>query len=315
MTMTIIIILLLSLCIGLIIALNKKVQIDNKTKNLNEQLLQENQKLQSERQELLVDKEIVRKEIIVNEKERQKLDNYLNNLRNNINNTLNQNKEICDNAFKEYEKTLEQAYVTTELSFDKRVELLSSEMKSIQQDLDNLKEMRAAAHEALLKEQEVKDNKDNYRLIIPEAEKRDIKLLNSIKKELINERPVNMIIWQTYYSKRANELCSRILGTKTITGIYKITEISTEKCYIGQSKNIKERFREHMKCGLGIDTPNGNKLYQAMLNSSIEDFTFELIEQCNENDLDEKERYFIELYEAYDYGFNSNRGNKNSYKN
>ena len=44
--MTIIIILLLSLCIGLIIALSRKVQIDNKTKNLNEQLSQENKRLQ-----------------------------------------------------------------------------------------------------------------------------------------------------------------------------------------------------------------------------------------------------------------------------
>lgn len=313
--MAIIITFLFCICLILSFCLFKKHQIDKKTELKNKELVQTKNRLIKEVQELTLDKEVIRKEILVNENSRNHLNQELNNIRNNISETISQNKKISDSAFRDYEKTLEQAYVATELSFDKRVELLNSEMKSLQQDLDNLKETRAAAHEALLKEQEVKDNKDNYRLIIPEVEKRDIKLLNSIKKELINERPVNMIIWQTYYSKRANELCSRILGTKTVTGIYKITEISTEKCYIGQSKNIKERFREHMKCGLGIDTPNGNKLYQAMLNSSIEDFTFELIEECNENDLDEKERYFIELYEAYDYGFNSNRGNKNSYKN
>ena len=228
---------------------------------------------------------------------------------------IEDNKNISQQAFEEYWNNLENAYSEAEEDFDTRVNNLKANIQREQAELDKLKATRAAAHEAMLREQEVKDNKDAYRLIIPEVEKRDIKLLNSIKKELINERPVNMIIWQTYYSKRANELCSRILGTSNKIGIYKITEISTEKCYIGQSKNIKERFREHMKCGLGIDTPSGNKLYQAMLNSSIEDFTFELIEECNENDLDEKERYFIELYEAYDYGFNSNRGNKNSYKN
>ena len=48
-----------------------------------------------------------------------------------------------------------------------------------------------------------------------------------------------------------------------------------------------------------------------MLDSSIEDFTFELIEECCAKDLDEKEQYFISLYQSYDYGFNSNRGNSN----
>lgn len=312
---TVIIIILIIVCIILGYQLSRKVQVDKTIYQRNEELKKANELEEQSYQKLKCDVASLSSEYNHLDEDKNRLINELNDLRSNISNTLDENKKISDSAFRDYEKTLEQAYVATELSFDKRVELLNSEMKSIQDDLNNLKATRAAAHEALLKEQEVKDNKDNYRLIIPEAEKRDIKLLNSIKKELISERPVNMIIWQTYYSKRANELCSRILGTKPVTGIYKITEISTEKCYIGQSKNIKERFRDHMKCGLGIDTPNGNKLYQAMLNSSIEDFTFELIEECNENDLDEKERYFIELYEAYDYGFNSNRGNKNSYKN
>ena len=313
--MAIIITLLFCICLILCFCLFRKHKVDKITELKNKELIQTKNKLIKEVQELTLDKEVIRKEILVDENSRNHLNQELNNIRNNISETISQNKKISDNAFQEYRKTLEIAYNDYERHFDIEMLSLHNQIKKATQELDKLKATRAAAHEALMKEQEIKDNKDNYRLIISEAEKRDIKLLNSVKKELINERPVNMIIWQTYYSKKANELCSRILGTKTITGIYKITEISTEKCYIGQSKNIKERFREHMKCGLGIDTPSGNKLYQAMLNSSIEDFTFELIEECNENDLDEKERYFIELYEAYDYGFNSNRGNKNSYKN
>ena len=306
--MTIIIILLLSLCIGLIIALSRKVQIDNKTKNLNEQLLQENQKLQSERQELLVDKEVVRKEIIVNEKERQKLDNYLNNLRNNINNTLNQNKEICDNAFRDYEKTLEQAYVATELSFDKRVELLSSEMKSIQQDLDNLKEMRAAAHEALLKEQEVKDNKDNYRLLPSQSDLTDARRLEIVKRELNKPRILSMLIWQTYWQPLAKKQFPLILKDKTKCGIYKITNIATDECYIGQAVDVYRRWSDHCKCGLGIDTPPGNKLYKAMQEYGLENFTFELLVECSQPELNEKEKYFIDLYQADTFGYNGVKG-------
>jgi hypothetical protein len=51
-------------------------------------------------------------------------------------------------------------------------------------------------------------------------------------------------------------------------------------CYIGQSVNIKERFREHIKCGLGIGTSN-NKLYSAMKREGVENFIFEIIETCD----------------------------------
>ena len=227
---------------------------------------------------------------------------------NQLSDTIKEHQQISEDAFQQYFDTLNKRYDEVEKEFDDNVAKLREQQTQIVKELDKMCQTRTAAHEALLKEIEVKENKDNYMIQLSELEKRDIKILNSIKKELINERPVNMIIWQSYYSKKANELCSRILGVTNKIGIYKITQLSTNKCYIGQSKNIKERLREHMKCGLGIDTPSGNKLYQAMLENSLDDFTFEMIEECDANSLNEKEKYYIEFFCAYDYGFNSNRG-------
>ena len=301
-------VILLGIIIGILCyLLSKKVAEDKETEQKNQKLKEEYSKLADMNVHLSqdidnhkADLEYIKDQIWDKQDQLKYFDKLIEN-----------NKNISQQAFEEYWNNLENAYSEAEEDFDTRVNNLKANIQREQAELDKLKATRAAAHEAMLREQEVKDNKDAYRLIVPENEKRDIKLLNSIKKELINERPVNMIIWQTYYSKRANELCSRILGTSNKIGIYKITQISTDKCYIGQSKNIKDRFRDHMKCGLGIDTPAGNKLYKAMLDSSIEDFTFELIEECDEKDLDEKEKYFISLYQSYDYGFNSNRGNIN----
>ena len=309
----IIIALIIIICI-MSFFLIRKTYLDIDIKAQNEKLRQEQMHLQTDNNlmrnanaELA---QIGNNQLKENEILKSKIDDKKEQL-NYFDKLIEDNKNISQQAFEEYWNNLEIAYSEAEDDYDIRVNNLKANIQREQAELDKLKATRAAAHEAMLREQEVKDNKDAYRLIIPESEKRDIKLLNSIKKELINERPVNMIIWQTYYSKRANELCSRILGTSNKIGIYKITQISTDKCYIGQSKNIKDRFRDHMKCGLGIDTPVGNKLYKAMLDSSIEDFTFELIEECDEKDLDEKEKYFISLYQSYDYGFNSNRGNIN----
>ncbi len=308
--------------------LMQKKELDQLTADRNSLLQRQNEALKEQAQNLTKENETLEHEyevlkdlnsalgtdIKTNDFKIAELNKQIDDKKNQLNyfdKLIDDNKDISQQAFSAYFTTLEDQYNKIENDFDAKVKKLQNHIQQEEDELNKLKATRAAAHEAMLREQEVKDNKDAYRLIIPEVEKRDIKLLNSIKKELINERPVNMIIWQTYYSKRANELCSRILGTSNKIGIYKITQISTDKCYIGQSKNIKDRFRDHMKCGLGIDTPAGNKLYKAMLDSSIEDFTFELIEECDEKDLDEKEKYFISLYQSYDYGFNSNRGNTN----
>ena len=63
-----------------------------------------------------------------------------------------------------------------------------------------------------------------------------------------------------------------------------------------------------MKCGLGIDAPN-NKFYNAMKEQGIENFTFEILEDCAKEDLNEKEKFYIDLYQSCDYGFNSTKGN------
>ena len=105
-------------------------------------------------------------------------------------------------------------------------------------------------------------------------------------------------------------MAARVLGPNEKCGIYKITNKNNKLCYIGQSKKIRERWREHMKCGLGIDAPAANKLYQAMIKEGIDNFTFELLEECSSQLLDEKEAFYISLYNSYNYGYNSNRGNK-----
>ena len=65
-----------------------------------------------------------------------------------------------------------------------------------------------------------------------------------------------------------------------------------------------------MKCALGIDTPVGVKLYQAMKENGPENFTFELLESCPAAQLNEKERFYIDLYQSNIYGMNITKGNK-----
>jgi len=76
---------------------------------------------------------------------------------------------------------------------------------------------------------------------------------------------------------------------------------------VGQAVDIGERFKQHIKCGLGIDTP-ANKLYAAMEKYGVENFTFEILETCARDKLNERERYYIDLYKTQEWGWNQTKG-------
>lgn len=71
-------------------------------------------------------------------------------------------------------------------------------------------------------------------------------------------------------------------------GIYKITNKINGKFYIGQSVDIDRRFMEHR-------TPHGtmNSIKLAMRKYGMENFSFEVIEECSEDKLNEREMYWI----------------------
>ena len=115
---------------------------------------------------------------------------------------------------------------------------LKQDITNLNQELDKLKATRAAAHEALLKEQEVKENKDNYKLSPSQSDLADARRLEVVKRELNKPRILSMLIWQTYWQPIAKKQFPIILQAKTKCGIYKITNQITDECYIGQAVNL-----------------------------------------------------------------------------
>ncbi len=229
---------------------------------------------------------------------------------NQLSDTIKEHQQISEDAFQQYFDTLNKRYDEVEKEFDDNINKLREQQVKVTKELDTIRQTRAAAHEALLKEQEVKENKDNYRLLPSLGDLADARRLEVVKRELNKPRILSMLVWQTYWQPLAKKQFPLILKDKTKCGIYKITNITTDECYIGQSVNIYTRWCDHCKCGLGIDTPPGNKLYKAIQEYGLENFTFELLEECNQADLDEKEAYFISLYQADTFGYNGTKGNK-----
>lgn len=82
------------------------------------------------------------------------------------------------------------------------------------------------------------------------------------------------------------------------TGIYKITNIKNNKCYIGQSKNIDKRFKQHK-----IYSPNV-KMDKDIQKYGRESFKYEILELCKIDELNEKELYYSNLYNSIQNGYN-----------
>lgn len=213
----------------------------------------------------------------------------------------NSKVENLEKIFQEKNEVLQQQYYDRLADYEYQLNELLSQVES-------LRSTKAATIAAFQKEEAIRNQADAYRLNIPENEIADIKVLRSIQDRLSKPRILSMLIWQTYYQPAAKKTFANILPHKDTCGIYKITSLKTGMCYVGQAISLQKRWSEHCKAGLGIDTPVGNKLYAAMLAEGLYGFTFELLEECKKEELDEKERYYIDVYNSVEFGYNSNRG-------
>lgn len=79
-----------------------------------------------------------------------------------------------------------------------------------------------------------------------------------------------------------------------MVGIYKITNIVNNKVYVGQSVDITERWKQHQYKAFNCNEIAYNSAIQAAFRKyGIENFLFEVLEECEIEELDEKEREWI----------------------
>lgn len=88
-------------------------------------------------------------------------------------------------------------------------------------------------------------------------------------------------------------------------GIYKITNKNNGKIYIGQSDNVERRISEHKKYRIPTIDDYINVL-------GVENFNFEILEECSKEDLDQKEQDYIEKYNSKENGYNIQLGGFNN---
>ena len=92
--------------------------------------------------------------------------------------------------------------------------------------------------------------------------------------------------------------------------IYKVTRLVNNKIYIGLTNiTIENRWKEHVRVALNPSSPEYNfKFHRAIRKYGAENFNIEIIEKVCAEELQKRERYWINYYDTYNYGYNSTLG-------
>lgn len=215
--------------------------------------------------------------------------------------------EIIGKEYQDAEADYQNAYLEMLQSLALETSVLTenykTEIKELTNQLNDLQGKVESAVEASKRAEEIKNQKDFYKLVLPQADIDEINKLHDVAQYLRDAEPLNKVIWKVYYEKPYTDLIGRVVGNDIATGIYKITNLENEKCYVGQAVDIAARWKQHIKRGLGAEAPTRNKLYPAMMEYGVENFSFEIIEKCPREQLNDKEDFWQDYFKAKIYGY------------
>ena len=298
--------------------INKAEKIDEVTKSLNCQIRSELANAQ--------------KDLQLAYEEKEKLDTSYKKSKSELDEVLQSIQECKINAEKIYNKVTND----TQDAMDRELERISLEFQKAREDcideyhkaiadynadmvakmaekeqeyrdiiikIEESRKISNAAVEANKRAAKMEEEKDFYKLNLSDKDKEEIKKLRAILPQLRNAEPLNKVIWKVYYENPYTDLIGRVVGSGIHCGIYKITNLENGMCYVGQSTNIADRWKQHIKRGIGAEAPTRNKLYPAMLSIGVENFSFEIIEECDRSKLNEREDYWQEFFKAKEFGY------------
>lgn len=219
-------------------------------------------------------------------------------------------KKIDEKIQEEYNKKEQELQSYAQAKNDAIDAAYQIKANSFQQLVDNI-QIQSNLYQALLFQTKQLNEESNSRekatIQLTQEAKDDIEYIYSISSRFHHPDILYKLIWSEYIQKPLNEMLKEN-SIGEVSGIYKITNIRSEKAYIGRSVNVKKRLQDHVKSAIGISTIADQAIHHAMKEEGLWNWSFELLEQVPKELLPEKEKQYIELLATQDYGYNKNGG-------
>ena len=224
--------------------LNPKVKatqvLDEQTKRENEQIRTESIQLKSE-YSALIDKTLAQEQHIKNiQKQAEDSANTIYEKSFELaNERMSAAAEKMSAEYEEARQKAEQEYIELmacqSATLVKELSATNTAIKNAELQLAGLAAKVSAAVAAAKRQEEMETAQDFYRLNLPDIDIEEIVKLREVTVLLRDSEPLNKVIWKVYYEKPYTDLIGRVVGTGVHTGIYKITNIKSQKCYVGQA--------------------------------------------------------------------------------
>ena len=258
----------------------------------------------------------------MHDKYKELCDQYQTALEKNdieIQSIRNQHQENLDKEFKQREHEAEaklqltlnlkkQNYAVLEQEIVNAMQQANQQKLKIQQNVQFEQEKFQNILAPLRQYQREQQEKLFYTIQVPEEYRDDINfLLTSVAQKVRHPDIISKLVWSEYIKPYLDDTFKRI-EIKAEPGIYKLTNINTNKPYIGKSTDVKKRITDHFKGSVGIRNIADQAVHHAILQDGIWNWTIEIITYCDKDKLSELEKYYIDFFKTQEYGYNRKQG-------
>ena len=304
-----------------------KSWFEKEKENIDKQLEEKRAELQNQEKQIdtIIQKE---KELI-----QEKLDKFKNLEYNKINIEIQDFKNIkeqeileqINNLSSQKQQEINDLFLKSHLEYKEQKEKLRLDLlhqteenlkdinnllenkQTLISEIEDYKQKRKAINEAVLREKEIQEKEDFYKIKISESDLDDILILKDIEKKIHNREAINKLIYEVFIKHPSQEMIKRVVQKDKVCGIYKITYIKTGESYIGRSKDIRNRWKQHILSSLNIGSIAHTTFHNFLSEKGLQNFTFEILEEVAPEKLSEREKYWISFYET-NKQLNSNIG-------
>ena len=241
------------------------------------------------------------------EKEREELKLEVDERRRVLQEEVDKHRQIEQEKLDKLREVTRLELEKIQKNYELKSQSVEEDKLIIQRVLDDLKEKQERTIEVMKEQEKEEDEIEFHRISLSSDERQDIELLKEVEKRLHNKDILRKLIYKSYIEKPMNEMFARI-GVETEPGIYKIENVNDKRTYIGQSTNVRNRLREHVKAAIGISSIANQAVHEAMAEEGIENFLFTIVDPCGRGNLNDREKYWIDFYKSNEWGYNRTRG-------
>ena len=154
-------------------------------------------------------------------------------------------------------------------------------------------------------------NISNYRKIISDKEEeynnKQKTRISDYNKKLLEVKPLSSMLFQDESFTMLKFFGG--LEYKKIIGVYVIHNKEKDKYYVGQSKDVMKRIKQHFNGTIPKNSIFAEDYYTSKIENRDNIFELKIIECKTKDELDRLEKKLIYEYDSWNNGYNSTSGN------